>query len=220
MEKQELFDNYILGKLSPEQIVDFEKRMANDSDFATEYKLHLMTINGIRKEEEQDCFEFGHAMKSMTKEELKEIVGKKSGGKIKRLNFQRYLWPLSTAAVIIVAFTLTLNLERNARHSIDDMLYSYNEPMFSNRGGETIDISSSTDKELRSLLPTIVTLYEQSETIQETLVNGKGLAMIYIKLHDREKAKAVLQELIEKYKSEAEYVESVAECRKILNQIK
>ena len=37
MEKQELFDNYILGKLSPEQIVDFEKRMANDSDFATEY---------------------------------------------------------------------------------------------------------------------------------------------------------------------------------------
>ena len=44
--------------------------------------------------------------------------------------------------------------------------------------------------------------------------------MIYIKLHDRAKAKAVLQELIEKYKSEADYVESVAECRKILNQIK
>ena len=80
MEKQELFDNYILGKLSPEQIVDFEKRMANDSDFATEYKLHLMTINGIREEEEQDCFEFGLAMRSLTKEELKDIVGKKSGG--------------------------------------------------------------------------------------------------------------------------------------------
>lgn len=220
MEKQELFDNYILGKLSPEQIVDFEKRMANDSDFATEYKLHLMAVNGIRIEEEQDCIEFGHAMKSLTKEELKEIVGKKSGGKIKRLNFQRYLWPLSTAAVIVVAFTLTFNMERNARHSIDDMLYAYNEPMFSNRGGEIIEISNCNDKELRSLLPTIITLYEQSETIQETLVNGKGLAMIYIKLHDRAKAKAVLQELIEKYKSEGEYVESVAECRKILNQIK
>lgn len=220
MENQELFDNYILGKLSSEQIEDFEKRMANDSDFATEYKLYLMAINGIRKEEEQDCFEFGHAMKSITKEELKEIVGKKSGGKIKKLNFQRYLWPLSTAAVIVVAFTLTFSMERKTRYSIDDILYSYNEPMFSNRGGETIDISSYTDKELKSLLPTIVTLYEQSETIQETLVNGKGLAMIYIKLHDRAKAKAILQELIEKYKSEAEYVESVAECRKILNQIK
>lgn len=86
MEKQELFDNYILGKLSSNQTVDFESKLANDSDFALEFRHYLMVVNCIRKEEEQDCIEFGHAMKSLTKDELLEIVGKKEKTKVGKVN--------------------------------------------------------------------------------------------------------------------------------------
>lgn len=220
MEKQELFDNYILGKLSSNKRADFESKLANDSDFALEFKQYLMVVNGIRKEEEQDCIEFGHAMKSLTKDELLEIVGKKEKTKAgKVINFQRYLWPLSTAAILVIAFTMTFNIERKSRYAMDDMIYAYNEPMFSNRGGESLNISNYNDEELRNSLPTLQTIYQKSETTQDTLINGKGLAMVYIKLHERDKAKTILQELIDKYHTENDYAEAIEECRRILSQL-
>jgi hypothetical protein len=69
------------------------------------------------------------------------------------------------------------------------------------------------------MLPTLWDIYEDSETTQDALVNGKGLAMVYIKLHNREKAREILQELVDKYKADEDYAESVAECIRILNQI-
>ena len=41
MEKQELFDNYILGKLSSNQMADFESKLANDADFALDFRHYL-----------------------------------------------------------------------------------------------------------------------------------------------------------------------------------
>ena len=220
MEKQELFDNYILGKLSSNQMADFESKLANDADFALDFRNYLMVVNGIRKEEEQDCIEFGHAMKSLTKDELLEIVSRKEETKVSNvINFQRYLWPLSTAAILVIAFTMTFNIERKSRYAMDDMIYAYNEPMFSNRGGESLNISNYNDEELRNSLPTLQTIYQKSETTQDALINGKGLAMVYVKLHERDKAKTILQELIDKYHTENEYAEAVEECRRILSQL-
>lgn len=220
MEKQELFDNYILGKLSSNQMADFESKLANDADFALDFRHYLMVVNGIRKEEEQDCIEFGHAMKSLTKDELLEIVSRKEETKVSNvINFQRYLWSLSTAAILVIAFTMTFNIERKSRYAMDDMIYAYNEPMFSNRGGESLNISNYNDEELRNSLPTLQTIYQKSETTQDALINGKGLAMVYVKLHERDKAKTILQELIDKYHTENEYAEAVEECRRILSQL-
>lgn len=219
MNNIELFDNYLGDKLSQRERGDFEARLASDSAFSSEFHLHLLAIHGIQKEEEEDCVEFGHAMKALSKEELNGIIGKKNERKVKYINFQKYLWPLSVAAVVIFAFIFNHHQSLGSQHAIDNLLYSYNEPMFSNRGGEAIDICEYNDEKLNEILPDLCDIYKSSSTIQDALVNGKGLAMIYIKLHNREKAREILQELISKYEAMEDYAESIAECRKILNQI-
>ena len=219
MNNIELFDNYISGQLPQREREDFEARLASDSSFFSEFQLHLQAIHGIQKEEEEDCIEFGHAMKSLTKEDLNAIIGKKTTKKVKLINFQQYLWPLSAAAAVVLAFIFNHNQSLESQYTIDNILYAYNEPMFSNRGGEAIDISKCNEEELEEILPVLLSIYTNSETTQDALVNGKGLAMVYIKLHNREKAREILQELVSKYNTEEDYAESIAECRKILNQI-
>lgn len=219
MNNIELFDNYISGQLPQREREDFEARLASDSAFFSEFQLHLQAIHGIQKEEEEDSIEFGYAMKALSKEELNEIIGKKAAKKVKFINFQKYLWPLSAAAVVIFALIFNHNQSIESQYAIDDIIYAYNEPMLSNRGGEAIDISKCNEEELKDMLPTLWDIYEDSETTQDALVNGKGLAMVYIKLHNREKAREILQELVSKYSTEEDYAESIAECRKILNQI-
>lgn len=78
MENQELFDCYLAETLSKEECVAVENRLASDAAFAQEFKLYLTIVYNIRKEEEQDCMEFGYAMRSITKEQLQAIVGKKT----------------------------------------------------------------------------------------------------------------------------------------------
>ena len=248
MDNIELFDKYIAGKLSQYETVDFEERLASDSAFAAEFRLHLHVVRGIQKEEEEDCIEFGHAMKSLSKEELNEIIGKKrktidlkpnldnqfaaasfevgSDNNNERGRFSlNYQWLLSVAAVVLLAFIVNHNQSVESQYAIDNILYSYNEPMFSNRGGDAIDISGYNEDELKEVLPILQSVYDNSETAQEALVNGKGLAMVYIKLHDRDKAREILEDLICKYEIKCiepqmdEYVESIAECKRILNQI-
>lgn len=219
MNNIELFDNYISGQLPQREREDFEARLASDSAFFSEFQLHLQAIHGIQKEEEEASIEFGYAMKSLTKEELNAIIGNKTAKKVKFINFQKYLWPLSAAAVVIFALIFNHNKSIESQYAIDDIIYAYNEPMLSNRGGEAIDISKCNKEELEDMLPTLWDIYEDSETTQDALVNGKGLAMVYIKLHNREKAREILQELVDKYKADEDYAESVAECIRILNQI-
>lgn len=219
MNNIELFDNYISGQLPQRERENFEARLASDSAFFSEFQLHLQAIHGIQKEEEEDSVEFGCAMKALSKEELNEIIGKKTAKRVKLINYQKYLWPLSAAAVVIFALIFNHNQSIESQHAIDNILYSYNEPMFSNRGGEAIEISEYNDDKLKEILPILCDIYKSSATVQDALVNGKGLAMVYIKLHDREKAREILQELVSKYSTEEDYAESIAECRKILNQI-
>ena len=218
MDRQELFDDYIFGKLSPRDMKLIDKQMEDDEELAAEFRSYLMTVNGIRKEEMQDCIEFGHAMKSLSKEQLMAIIGKKTI-KMKVPAYRRFLWPITAAAAVVFAITVSFQMERNNSRSVDNLLYAYNEPIFSNRGGDEIDVSGCDDEALAELLPKIKAAYDASCTPQETLMNGKGLAMVYIKLHDRTKAKAILQELIDKYKTSEEYVDAVEECRMILSQI-
>ena len=78
MENQELFDKYIKGLLSETEKSDFESRLNTDKTLSSEFKTYLFVVKGIQKEEQQDCADFGAAMKKLTKEQLQEIVGVKA----------------------------------------------------------------------------------------------------------------------------------------------
>ena len=225
MNTYELFDKYIEGTLSEEERNNFEGRLESDKKFAQEFELYLITVNGIIKEEENDCFEFGVALKSLTKEELETIVGKKKS-KGKLLNLNRYLWPLSSAAILIIAFTLTLHQQRINNNKVDNLIFAFSpEPIFVGRGGaedlETIEFKLPLDNEgeLKAFIPQLKDLYANSQTEQEQITNGKGLAMVYLKCHNRKDAVKVLRELIEKFKNDEHQKESVEECKKILKYL-
>lgn len=223
MNTYELFDKYIEGTLSEEEHNNFEGRLESDKNFAQEFELYLITVNGIIKEEENDCFEFGVALKSLTKEELETFVGKKKS-KGKSLNLNRYLWPLSSAAILIIAFTLTLHQQRINNNKVDNLIFAFNEPTFVDRRSsawdlETIKLPLDNEEALKAFIPQLKDLYANSQTEQEQITNGKGLAMVYLKCHNRKDAVKVLRELIEKFKNDEHQKESVEECKKILKYL-
>ena len=220
MENQELFDKYIKRELTEEQLNEFNARLKSDKEFFNDFQLFLLVVHGFQREEEQDCLEFANAMKRLSKEELQGIIGKKQEKPARMINIQRYFWPLSSAAILIIAFIFTYNIEKQSRYSIDDMIYTYNEPVYANRGGEDIDFSNINNENLEELLPKLQMVYNEASNAQDEFIYGKSLAVVYIKLHNRNAARTILQELINKYKNNSEYSYAVAECRKILEQIK
>lgn len=77
MERIDLFDRYIKNQLSEKELSNFDEKLKSDKDFAEEFKIYLLCVDGIIKEAQQDDIEFGHAMKSLSKAELMNIIGKK-----------------------------------------------------------------------------------------------------------------------------------------------
>lgn len=75
MKNINLFDQYIFGELSAEEEKDFISRMKNDSELAVEFQTYLSVVKGVCLEAQQDDIEFGVAMKNISKEELREIMG-------------------------------------------------------------------------------------------------------------------------------------------------
>lgn len=220
MENQEKFDKYIKGELTTNEKNEFDARLKSDKEFAEEFQLYLLVVRNIQREEEQDCIEFAKAMKGLSKEGLKNIIGKKPEKKARVIDLQRYVWPLSSAAILIIAFIFTYNIEKQSRYSMDDMIYSYNEPNYANRGGEYIDFGDIESDKLEELLPELRAVYNEANDVQDEFIYGKNLAIVYIKLHNRADARTILQQLIDKHRNNPEWSAAVAECEKILEQIK
>ena len=59
MERIELFDKYISNQLSDSEKADFEARLNSDEKFASDFKVYLLTVDGICKEAKQDNLDFG-----------------------------------------------------------------------------------------------------------------------------------------------------------------
>lgn len=70
-----LFDQYIFGELSADEEKDFISRLKNDSELAGEFQTYISVVKGVCLEAQQDDIEFGVAMKNISKEELREIMG-------------------------------------------------------------------------------------------------------------------------------------------------
>ena len=237
MERIELFDNYINNQLSDAQRSEFDAKLKADEEFASDFKAYLFTVDGICREAHQDNLDFGLAMKSLSKEKLNEIIGKQDVAlpvaasaysetkevKARKVRFKPWMWQVaSIAAVVIIAFTMVFNIEKNARYSVDNAIYASADinPDLARSGGEPIDISAMTDDELKVKLPELASLYKSASTTDEIADYGYALAMAYLRLHDRDKAKEVLEQLVSRFNANEDYAESVNKWKSILNLLK
>lgn len=232
MERIELFDNYINNLLSDAQRTEFDARLKSDEAFASDFKVYLMTVNGICREAQQENLDFGIAMKRLSKEQLREIVGQENTSTpdiavtkkpTKVLRFRPWLWQVaSIAAVIVIAFTAVYQIEKNARYSVDNAIYACAEinTDMTRDGSEFLDIQSMTDNELREKLPLLVASYNSAKSSDDIADNGFALAMAYLRLHDRDNAKTILNTLVDEFKNRPEYAGYVSKWQSILNVLK
>lgn len=207
----EVFDRYIDGKLSAEEKLSFEQRLSADNNFALDFRIYLFTLKGIYEEVDQDNIEFGVAMKTISKEELLRIIGRCSRPRVLRLNYlrERMAWVASIAAILVIGIFSVLNVRQSGMDRLDNTIVAYNYIPDSNRGWETI---TSND------IPTLERAYQMapSDDIQAQEDAGMRLALAYLKLHDRKKAKEILAELSVRFADDKEFA---AQCCKILNQL-
>lgn len=237
MERIDLYDKYINDQLSDKERADFDARLESDENFASDFKVYLFTVDGICREAHQDNLDFGLAMKGLSKDQLKEIIGKQDVGstaaasiaesprieKPKVLRFRPWMWQVaSIAAVVVIAFTIVLNIEKTARYSVDNAIYACAEinPDLVRAGGEPIDLKSMRDDELKAKLPELIALYQSASNTDEIADNGYALAMAYLRLHDRDNAKVILEQLVTRFDGNADYAESVSRWQSILNLLK
>lgn len=237
MERIDLYDKYINDQLSEKERADFDARLESDENFASDFKVYLFTVDGICREAHQDNLDFGLAMKGLSKDQLKEIIGKQDVGstagasiaesprieKPKVLRFRPWMWQAaSIAAVVVIAFTVVLNIEKTARYSVDNAIYACAEinPDLVRAGGEPLDVKSMNDDELKAKLPELISLYQSASNTDEVADNGYALAMAYLRLHDRDNAKVILEQLVSRFEGNADYAESVSRWQSILNLLK
>lgn len=208
----QLFEEYIDDKLTKEEKKSFEERLRSDKKFALDFRIYLFSVNGIIQESEQDNMEFGHAMKNISKEDLLRIIGRTSKPRVFRLNYirERLAWIASIAVVLVIGLFSIYNINRNAMNRLDDTLVAYNYIPDSNRGWESI---TGDD------IPSLQKAYQDApaEDIQAQQEAGMRLAMAYLKIHDRKKAKEMLNDLSVRFADDEEFS---AQCKRMLDQLK
>lgn len=232
MERIELFDRYITKQLSEEKRQEFDAKLKDDADFACDFIVYLFTVDGICKEAEQDNLDFGIAMKSLSKEQLLEIVGKKEAdlpvaasvtNGHRKLRFKPWMWQVaSIAAIIIIAFTLVLNIQKQAKNSIYDNIYACAqfEEIHSRGAAKPLDITKLDDSELKTKLPEMEKGYHNCEDPDELYDYGYPLAMAYIRLHKPKPALEILNNLVFKLQDDEYYEPDVREMRLIISMLK
>lgn len=225
----ELFDRYVGNDLSQEEKVSFDRRLKTDPDFSLDFKTYLMAVRGVCQEARQDNFEFGHAMKKLSREDLLRIIGR-TGKKRKPFRLghlrERMAWAASVAAILIVGIAAVYNVQRSASHEIDNLVFAYNYvPAITRSSDDSIEYakrrytSDYDPEELKSMLPELKRQYADApeDDVQARQDAGMRLAMAYLKLHDRKMARQTLTELRDRFSDDEFFV---AKCNKILSQIK
>lgn len=212
-------------------------------------KLESMAEETVIRHAEEENAEFGHALKNISEKQLKEILNggesrreqpsaaspaSASGGerRKRRLAWRWVATGISVAAVLFVLVWIPLQTIHmappeqklaKADMQVDNLLWQlYGSPETgAARGGEgPVYIEAPTAEEwVKANLNILQQEYSLSETPQEIYINGKTLALAYIKLHERRKAKIVLEEVIMRLQTDEDYADAVEQCRKILQEI-
>lgn len=231
MERIDLFDRYINNQLSDEERQKFDAKLKENPEFAGDFNIYLMTVDGIIKEAQQDDMDFGIALKSISKEQLCEIIGKNnsdgkgnaSSSNPKSKWFKPWMWQAgSAAAIIVIGFTFILNMYRQSQNAMYDNIYASAqfEESHSRGSASAIDITKLSDSELKAKLPEMEKNYNDSEDPEELYLYGYPLAMAYIRLHQPKPALEILNNMVTQLQNDDSYESEVKEMRLIINLIK
>lgn len=234
-----LFDDYLSGKLPVVEENAFKLMLQTDKEFASNFKVYLFTVEGVCREAHQDNLDFGLAIKSLSKEKLKEIIGKQDderpaesmerNAKPKVFRFRPWMWQAaSIAAIVIIAYTVVFNFEKHSRNTICDDIYA---SALANRSSaissgttrgpsDIVDITKLDDSQLESKLPEMRQSYQNSENIHEQYLAGYPLAMAYIRLHQPQPALEILNKLVADLQNDEDYDYEVHEMRLIISLLK
>lgn len=188
----------------------------------TKETVEILAEEAVRRKAEEENIEMGVALRNISEEELKRILrGDRPAKRSGRLFRERLLWGLSVAALLAVAIALPLGVERKAGEKIDDLVYAYNVPSrgLSKGGEEVLDIETLSDAGLEESMDKLEEAYQKASTAQETAITGKTLALAYIRLHNRDEARRVLESMIDRLQGDEDYLPIVGECRRILKEI-
>lgn len=219
MERIESFDKYISGEMSDTEVAEFKRKLSEDKDFSSDFQIYKMIVKGIVMEEKEKETELDNAFNNLSKDDLRKILGPKKTiaktSKSKAKIVYVASWITSVAAVAIIAFSLTFNIQRSARNNVDDIMFDcYYSPV--SRGGEDIvDLSKASEAEIKKQLPKMEKVYNKATDEQDISSYGINLAMVYLKIHDRDKARKVLLDV--KKKCTDNDVKNI--CDKLLKQI-
>lgn len=221
MSEIDFFDSFLKGTMSDSEVKDFHHRLDNDKEFAGDFKIYLATVNGFCKEEEQDNLEFASAMRRLSSQQLKEIIGANQRKKTTlHISRQKFLWISSMAAMLVIAFSISFNIQKEADIKNDNLIVEYNAILTSDRaGGDFLDLVNMEEKDIKAILPILSDEYYNIPTddVQSKQIAGINLAMAYLKIHNRKMTIQVLQQLKSLY---SEDMELAAQCEKIIHQLK
>lgn len=220
MERIESFDKYISGEMSDTEVAEFKRKLSEDKDFSSDFQIYKMVVKGIVMEEKEKEAELDNAFNNLSKNDLRKIVGPKKTiaktSKSKAKVVYMASWITSVAAVAVIAFSLTFNIQRSARNNVDDIMFDcYYSPV--SRGGEDIvDLSKASEAEIKKQLPKMEKVYNKATDEQDISSYGINLAMVYLKIHDRDNARKVLLDVKSKCVDNP-YI--MGHCDKLLEKI-
>ncbi len=78
MDQFSLFDKYLQGQLSQQEVTQFCSQLMHDEEMRREFRLYLSLVQGIRKEAQQDNIEVNAALLSLSTEEREALFGRKN----------------------------------------------------------------------------------------------------------------------------------------------
>lgn len=220
MEEIDLFDKYISDSMSEAEKNRFNERLQSDEAFAAAFRTYLITVKGICLAAQEHDFEFGHAMKSMSKERLKAIIGKGEEKPVRmrrRFPRERVMWLSGVAAILIVAVGVGWRLFTIQQNHLCDVVYEYAyQPLKDPRGDgkEYLDLNTQTLDRIEAEIPKLKSAFEADEVdSQNWHIDGFTLAMAYLKLHRKQDALAVLEQLAEGSGNQEEYVKLIRQLK-------
>lgn len=226
MEEIDLFDKYITENLSETEMAEFRSRLESDDSFALNFRAYLLAVRGICQEAQQDDIDFGIAMKSISREQLQSIIGKREKPRILRQNFLRRnaMWISSMAAMLVVAIGVGWSIYTSSQARLCDTVYnlSYKPVTGDPRSVRGIckkfaDLNTLTPAEIEAQLPELRAAFEADEIdSQYWHIDGMNLAMAYLKLH-RKKDSIKTLEYLAAHSSEPD---NKKEYTRIIDQLK
>lgn len=234
MDNIDLFDRYINNQLTGNELTEFKSRLKSDKEFSNDFKVYSMSVVGIIREAEQDNKDFQVAMQNISDNDLLKIIGKNKDKekdeeerktdnfKNKAENFRKWLvWQsIGVAALIgiVVIYVVIVHNEANnmqmnaiamnqeSMNKVDDAIFAFSEySHMTSRSGDDVEISEISDDQLKAIVPVLEQKYGEQKDDTDIAESGTVLVMAYVKLHEREKARVVLNELINRFQNNEEF---------------